>query len=259
MGLDYADLRSQRKPRERRSKHYTWNARNQLAAFGSTSFNYDSSGRRTRNAAGTSFLYDGLNPVQELSGGSVTANLLTGMGVDEIFARTDSAGTRSFLADALGSILALTDSAGTMQTQYTYERFGKTMATGSASSSTSQAHADLSDSLYEQATDGNHMRLTQTVWQLIRLISLSARVGLCVGFGIGLLVLLYGSRMNSWMVFILCPTSIVGIGLDNAPPIIAIGIATSMILIGNTVWYGVLFGVAGVLLKKTPPSVGSTR
>src|ERR1043166_4129606 len=103
------------------------------------------------------------------------------------------------------------------------------------------------------------MRLMQTVSQLIRLISLSARAGLCVGFGIGLLVLLYGSRMNSWIVFFLCPTSIVGMGLDNASPIIAIGVGTSMILIGNTIWYGVLFGVAGVLLKKPPPSVGSTR
>jgi len=83
------------------------------------------------------------------------------------------------------------------------------------------------------------MRLMQTVSQLIRLISLSARVGLCAGFGIGLLVLLYGSRMNSWMIFFLCPTSIAGMALDNAPPIIAIGVGSSMILIGNTIWYGV--------------------
>src|ERR1041385_9037460 len=60
------------------------------------------------------------------------------MGVDQIFTRTDSAGTRSFLADALGSTLALTDSAGTMQTQYTYEPFAKTTATGVANSSTFQ-------------------------------------------------------------------------------------------------------------------------
>jgi RHS repeat-associated protein len=116
---------------------YTWDARNRLGAFGSTTFAYDSFGPRTRNATGIAFLYDGANAVQELSGSTVTANLLTG-GVDEIFTRTDSAGTRNFLADALGSALALTDSTGAVQTQYSYEPFGKTTATGSASSSTFQ-------------------------------------------------------------------------------------------------------------------------
>jgi hypothetical protein len=52
------------------------------------------------------------------------------------------------------------------------------------------------------------------------------------------------------MVFFLCPTSIAGLALDNAPLIIATGVGVSMILIGNAIWYGVLFGVAGVLLKK---------
>ena len=94
----------------------------------------------------------------------------------------------------------------------------------------------------------------QKASQLIRLMSLSARIGLCVGFGIGLLVLLYGSRMNSWMVFFLCPTSIVGLGFDNAPFIIGTVVVSSVILIGNAIWYAVLFGVAGALLKKTSAS-----
>ena len=117
---------------------YTWDARNRLAAFGSTTFTYDSFGRRTRNATGKAFLYDGANAVQELSGSTVTANLLTGFGVDEIFTRTDSAGARYFLPDALGSTLALTDSNGAVQTQYSYEPFGKTTTTGASNSSTFQ-------------------------------------------------------------------------------------------------------------------------
>jgi hypothetical protein len=32
--------------------------------------------------------------------------------------------------DAIGSTVALTDSSGTIQTQYTYEPFGKTTASG---------------------------------------------------------------------------------------------------------------------------------
>ena len=117
---------------------YNWDARNRLAAFGSISFSYDSFGRRTRNAAGTSILYNGLSAVQELSGSTVTANLLTGLGVDEILTRTDSAGSRNFLADALGSPIALTDSTGTTQTQYAYEPFGKATASGTTNSSTFQ-------------------------------------------------------------------------------------------------------------------------
>ena len=117
---------------------YTWDARNRLSAFGSTSFAYDSFGRRIQNAAGTAFLYDGVNAVQELSGGTVTANLLTGLRTDEVFTRTDSAGERDFLIDALGSAIALADSSGTVQTQYSYEAFGNTTASGSSSTNSFQ-------------------------------------------------------------------------------------------------------------------------
>ena len=50
--------------------------------------------------------------------------------MDEVFTRTDSAGARNFLADALGGTLALSDWTGTLQTQYTYEPFGNTVASG---------------------------------------------------------------------------------------------------------------------------------
>jgi RHS repeat-associated protein len=115
---------------------YTWNARNQLASMTGASFVYDPLGRRvskTISGNTTSYLYDGQNPVQEGS-----ANLLTGLGIDEYFMRTDSAGERSLLTDALGSTLALTDSAGAVQTEYTYEPFGKTTFTGAPSGNTFQ-------------------------------------------------------------------------------------------------------------------------
>ena len=117
---------------------YTWDARNRLAPFGTTGFTYDSIGRRTQNATGTAFLYDDVNAVEELSGSTVTANLLTGLGVDELLTRTDSAGARNFLTGALGSTLALTDSSGAVQTQYSFGPFGLTTSTGAASSSTFQ-------------------------------------------------------------------------------------------------------------------------
>jgi RHS repeat-associated protein len=121
---------------------YTWNARNQLTAISGPgltgSFTYDSFGRRTGktiNATTTNFVYDGLNPVQEKNGTTVNANLLTGLGIDEFFTRTDGVGVRSLLPDALGSTVALGDGTGTLQTQYTYEPFGVTTQTGLASTS----------------------------------------------------------------------------------------------------------------------------
>jgi RHS repeat-associated protein len=116
---------------------YTWDARNRLTQIDSgntANFAYDPFGRRTSKtilSAQTGFLYDGANAVQELSGTTVTANSLSG-GIDEVFQRTDSAGARSFLTDALGSTTALVDSTGTVQTSYTFEPFGNTATTGSA-------------------------------------------------------------------------------------------------------------------------------
>lgn len=62
----------------------------------------------------------------------VLANILGGLGIDEPFSRTDvsAATTGHFLSDGLGSVLALTDSAGNVQTEYAYEPFGKTTVTG---------------------------------------------------------------------------------------------------------------------------------
>jgi RHS repeat-associated protein len=118
---------------------YIWNARNQLVGISgpgvNATFVYDGVGRRemkTINSNLTEFLYDGLNPVQETSGAAILANILPGLGIDELLTRTDVvAGTTSnFLADALGSTVALTDGSGTVQTEYTYDPFGKASTTG---------------------------------------------------------------------------------------------------------------------------------
>lgn len=123
---------------------YTWDARNQLTSMSgsgiSASFVYDGIGRRIRktlNGSATEYLYDGITTVQEISGGTPVANLLTG-GLDATFTRTDANGTRTFLPDGLGSTIALLDASGITQTQYTYEPFGKTTASGASSSNSSQ-------------------------------------------------------------------------------------------------------------------------
>ena len=65
----------------------TWDARNRLVGVAgpgvSGAFAYDADGRRTQatvNGTATGFLYDGLNPVQELNGTTPTAHLVTGLG-----------------------------------------------------------------------------------------------------------------------------------------------------------------------------------
>ncbi len=115
---------------------YTWDARNQLAAIsgGSTAdFQYDPFGRRTSKTVGgatVDFLYDGVNAAQEQPGGGQTTDLLTGLGVDEYFVRTDQLWSQHFLPDGLGSTIALTDGTGTVAKEYTYEPFGETTQVG---------------------------------------------------------------------------------------------------------------------------------
>jgi RHS repeat-associated protein len=132
---------------------YAWNARNQLISITGSglaaSFQYDSNGRRVNksvNGAASGFLYDGGNTVQELSGGSPSANLLTGFGLDEMFTRTDSTGTSNFLVDGSNSTLALLDGTAMTLTQLTYEPFGKTTATGATSGSSFQFTGRENDS-----------------------------------------------------------------------------------------------------------------
>jgi len=68
----------------------------------------------------------------------VFANLLTGLGIDERFTRTTGGVTSTFLTDLLGSTLALTDSTGTIQTNYGYQPYGARTATGATNSNTYQ-------------------------------------------------------------------------------------------------------------------------
>jgi RHS repeat-associated protein len=122
-------------------RSYTWDARDQLTSLTgpvNASFAYDAIGRRRSKTVGgttTQFLYDRLNPVQELSGATPTANLLTGLGIDEFFTRTDSNGVRNYLTDALASSVALADGAGTIQTEYTYDPSGGPTTSGAGTSS----------------------------------------------------------------------------------------------------------------------------
>jgi RHS repeat-associated protein len=123
---------------------YSWDARGRLVSISgvaSAAFQYDASNRRTTktvNGSTTTYLYDLVNPIQELAGGVATANLLTGLQLDEFFTRTDSSGSQSFLTDALGSTLGLVNGSGNITTQYEYEPFGNVTQSGSPSGNSYQ-------------------------------------------------------------------------------------------------------------------------
>jgi RHS repeat-associated protein len=125
----------------------TWDARsrltNSVGPIGSSSFTYDVFGRRAKKSIGgqsTQYLYDGVNPIQEHSGTSILANMLSGLDVDEVFTRSENSnpGSSQFLSDALGSVVSLTDPSGNIQADYTYEPFGRTQISGSPTTNSFQ-------------------------------------------------------------------------------------------------------------------------
>ena len=118
---------------------YVWNARNQLAQVQQNGvtivqYAYDATGRRitkTINGVTTSLLYDNANVIQETQGATVNP-MLTGLGVDEYFARNEGATRSYFLTDALGSTVGLTDTGATLFQRYQYDPYGNVTSTGSA-------------------------------------------------------------------------------------------------------------------------------
>jgi RHS repeat-associated protein len=110
---------------------FGWNAREQLIATssGASTFAYDVLGRRTsRTVSGATdqYLHDGLTPV--------TFNddfLLSGRGLDDVYAQVAASGTMSYLSDALGSTRLLTDASGATTANYTYSPYGEVAKSGS--------------------------------------------------------------------------------------------------------------------------------
>lgn len=125
---------------------YTFNVRGQLTGINgfnadcsslTAAFKYDALGRRTEksiNGRTIKYVYDGLDIVQEIEGGTVTVNYVRTLNIDEPLARVQADGTvRYYMQDALGSVIGLTDATGVVKTTYAYDPFGKVTMTGEAS------------------------------------------------------------------------------------------------------------------------------
>jgi RHS repeat-associated protein len=116
---------------------YSWDSRNRLTGMTApgiaASFTYDGLGRRiskTVNGQAIGYVYDGMQAIGEVVGGSIDATLLTGLMIDEVIARYGASGNRTYLTDALGSVLALSKDDQSIQNFYEYSAYGETRALG---------------------------------------------------------------------------------------------------------------------------------
>ena len=126
---------------------YTWDVRNRLIGISgfkpdcsslTASFVYDALGRRiqkTINGRTIQYLYDGKDIVQEIENGLPSVNYIRTLNIDEPLARVDLATNtvRYYHADALGSIIGLSDENGQMVTTYAYDAFGQVAISGEIS------------------------------------------------------------------------------------------------------------------------------
>lgn len=113
---------------------YVWNKQNQLAridyADGThSSYSYDAFGRRSsktlRNGTTVRYLYDGANILQEYdNAGKLVASYTHTLGVDHPISMTRGGRNSYYVYDRLGSVIGLTDGAGTVKASYVYDAWG---------------------------------------------------------------------------------------------------------------------------------------
>jgi RHS repeat-associated protein len=122
---------------------YTWNDRGQLAsvsgASGTSTLGYDALGRLISTSVGgvtTTFAYQGTQLTSETGSNGTNLAFLNGP-YRTLSSTNDAAGgggaVSAYLPDALGSTLALVNSAGNIATSYSYDLYGNTTSSGGTS------------------------------------------------------------------------------------------------------------------------------
>ncbi len=112
-------------------KAFGYDPLNQLVSANGATLSYDALGRlaKTVGSATTRFLYDGEDMIAELpsSGTTVSRRYVHGPGTDEPIVWYEGSGTsdrRFLVADALGSVIAVTNGSGVATTVNAYDEYG---------------------------------------------------------------------------------------------------------------------------------------
>ena len=122
--------------------NYTWDFENRLTSVvlpgsnGTDTFKYDPFGRRIQKVftqgsttTTTNYVYDGYNSAEELDqNGNLLARYAETESVDEPLAESRSGTSSYYEQDGLGSVTSLGTSAGALANTYTYDSFGKLVA-----------------------------------------------------------------------------------------------------------------------------------
>ena len=119
--------------------NYTWDFENRLTSVtlpgsgGTVTFKYDPFGRRiykSPTSGASVYGYDGDNLIEETnSGGIAVARYSQGLNIDEPLVESRSGTTSYYQADGLGSVTTLSNPAGAVAANYTYDSFGNIIAT----------------------------------------------------------------------------------------------------------------------------------
>jgi RHS repeat-associated protein len=129
-------IRKQNRANAADATTYGWDTRGRLVSLSApgleASFRYDPLGRRSErrvNGQSTRYVYDGAQAIGEIREGQ-SSTLLTSLSIDEMLARYSAQGARSFLTDALGSVIALTREDQSVLTSYAYSPYGQSQTSG---------------------------------------------------------------------------------------------------------------------------------
>jgi len=74
--------------------------------------------------------------------------------------------------------------------------------------------------------------------------------GLFVGFGIAVCILRWGSKIEPLIATLLCPTCLAGMATDSSTPFTR-GVVTCLIVIGDGLWFALLFRLASGLIPES--------
>jgi RHS repeat-associated protein len=127
---------------------YTWDSPQRLTQVSTpehtATYQYDLLGRRVQRQITkpgfppetTHYVYDGLQAVGEIRPQQSSTSLMTGLNLDEMLARvttlnaTNTTQARTYLTDALGSVIAQTQDNQSTLAGYSYSPYGQTQSTG---------------------------------------------------------------------------------------------------------------------------------